>query len=133
MKKIALSAIALLLLSACGQELNTPLEGKWQMQQVESDGQVTTVDTIYFNFQNTLFMYQIYSPKSDSFRSEYGFNNMPDNNSIVIELTDNPVPVASFLPYTDWTEATRHYCVEKVDRKQLILKADNKKYTFRKF
>ena len=67
------------------------------MQQVESDGQVTTVDTIYFNFQNTLFMYQIYSPKSDSFRSEYGFNNMPDNNSIVIELTDNPVPVASFF------------------------------------
>lgn len=133
MKKIIFTTATLLLLTACGQELNTPLEGKWQLQQVEAGGQVTAVDTIYYNFQNTLFMYQIYKPASDSYQTEFGYNSMPDDKTIVVELTDNPTPVENFLPHTDWTEGTRRFTVDKVSSKQLILSADNKTYTFRKF
>ena len=133
MKKIIFSAFALLLFTACGQELNTPLEGKWQLQKVEAGGQVTAVDTIYYNFQNTLFMYQIYSPASNSYRSEFGFNSMPDDNTIIVELTDNPTPVKNFLPYTDWSEGTHRFTVDKMSSKQLILSSDDKTYTFRKF
>lgn len=132
-KKILCAAGTLLLLTSCGQELNTPLEGKWQLQKVETGGQVIAVDTIYYNFQNTLFNYQIYSPATDSYQEEFGFNTMPNDHTINIQLTDTPVAVDYFLPFTDWKKDTRSFTIDKVSSKQLILSADNKTYTFRKF
>lgn len=133
MIKNLIIAIGLLLLAACSNDVYDKLDGKWQLQQVEENGIVQDVDTIYYNFQTSLFMYQIYDPASDDIRDCYGFNTKEGDNKLLLELISNPKPVESFLKYTDWTSTTRVFIIEKADRKKLILENEGKRYTFRKF
>ena len=133
MIKNLIIAIGLLLLVACSNDVYDKLDGKWQLQQVEENGIVQDVDTIYYNFQTSLFMYQIYDPALDDIRACYGFNTKEGDNKLLLELISNPKPVESFLKYTDWTSTTRVFIIEKADRKKLILESEGKRYTFRKF
>ena len=49
MKKSLIIAISALLgLGAC-DTMTTNLEGKWQLNQIESEGNVATVDTVWYN------------------------------------------------------------------------------------
>lgn len=125
--------ISLLLLAACSNDVYDKLEGKWQIQQVEENGIVQNIDTIYYNFQTSLFMLQIYDPARDYFRHSYGFNTKEGDNKLLLELTSNPGPVSDFLKYTDWTSPQRMFTIEKVDHSKLILESEGKRYTFRKF
>lgn len=126
-------AVCLLLLASCSNDLETKLNGKWQLQQVEADGIVQHVDTIFFNFQHSLFMFQVYNPATEAEHVSFGFNAIEGENRLLLELTDNPSPVSNFLQYTDWTSGKRTYTIEKSTRKDLILFSDDKRYTFRKF
>ena len=132
MKKSLIIAISALLgLGAC-DTMTTNLEGKWQLNQIESEGNVATVDTIWYNFQTTLFQYQIYDRSSDSYRYSYGYN-FYEGDQLTLQLLSDPRPVQEFLPYTDWTEATRDFTVEKVSNTQLILSSEGKRYVFKKY
>ena len=126
-------AACILLFASCSKDNQDKLFGKWQMQKIESDGVVQAVDTIYYNFQHGLFMYQIYSPVTDKYPYIYGFNTMEGDDKIELELTSNPLPVKDFLPLTDWTSDKRIFTIDKLTVKQLILSSEGKKYTFRKF
>lgn len=121
------------LMTACSKDTDSKLFGKWQLQQVEMDGVVEKVDTIYFNFQSSLFMYQVYRPQTESFSYRYGYNTLEGENILYLELTNDPGPVSTFLPYTDWTSAKRTYTIDKISGKELILNSENKTYVFRKF
>ncbi|RHJ91809.1 hypothetical protein DW095_09335 [Bacteroides sp. AM07-16] len=133
MMKNWMIAVCLLLLAACSDDIYDKLDGKWQLQQVEENGIVQNVDTIYYNFQTSLFMYQIYDPGLDDYRQSFGFNTKEGDNKLLIELTSNPKPVESFLKYTDWPTPQKVFIIEKADRKKLILESDGKRYIFRKF
>lgn len=126
-------AVCLFLFASCSNDLETKLNGKWQLQQVEADGNVQHVDTIFFNFQHSLFMFQISNPVTKAEHVSFGFNTIEGDNQLILELTDNPSPVSNFLQYTDWTSGTRTYTIEKSTRKELILFSEDKRYTFRKF
>ena len=91
------------------------------------------VDTVYFNFEHSLFMYQVYVPQIDSFRHQYGYNTVEDEKTLRLELENNPGPISKFLPYTDWSSAIQTYTIDKLGSKQLILSREGKTYTFRKF
>lgn len=119
--------------ASCSNDLETKLDGKWQIQEVEANGVVQQVDTIYFNFQHSLFMFQISNPVTHVQHTSYGFNTIEGDNQLFLELTDNPGPVSNFLPYTDWTSGQRMYTIEKSTKKDLILFSEGKRYTFRKF
>ncbi len=131
MKYWIIAAVAILM-AACNNDTEHKLEGKWQLQQVEANGDVIQADTVFYNFQNILFMYQIYQPDSNSVLYRYGYNTV-DENKLTLELEHNPNTLDKFLPYTDWNSKTRVFTIEKLSGKQLILDSEGKRYIFRKF
>lgn len=131
MKYWIIAAVAILM-AACNNDTEHKLEGKWQLQQVEASGEVIQADTVFYNFQNILFMYQIYQPDSNSVLYRYGYNTV-NENKLTLELEHNPNTLDKFLPYTDWNSKTRVFTIEKLSGKQLILDSEGKRYIFRKF
>lgn len=131
MKYWIIAAVAILM-AACNNDTEHKLEGKWQLQQVEANGEMIQADTVFYNFQNILFMYQIYQPDSNSVLYRYGYNTV-DENKLTLELEHNPNTLDKFLPYTDWSSKTRVFTIEKLSGKQLILDSEGKRYIFRKF
>lgn len=124
-----LIAFCVILLASCSKDTGSKLFGKWQLQKVETSGDVQNVDTVYFNFEHSLFMYQVYVTEIDSFRHQYGYNTLEGEKTLLLELENDP----TFLPYTDWDSAKQTYTIEKLESKQLILSREGKTYTFRKF
>lgn len=127
-KKIMPFIAALLLLVACNDDIDNKLQGKWQLQEVEVNGNIQKVDTVYYNFLNGLFQYQVYQPAKDQFQSSFGYKYTEVENQLKLEIKDE-----GFLSLTDWTSQERTFIIEKSTVKQLILSSDGKRYTFRKF
>jgi hypothetical protein len=122
-------SICLTGLTACSKDTDDKLDGKWQMQQIEANGNVQKVDTIFYNFQTSLFQYQIYDARNNTYPKRNGFKTVQGDNELLLELeTSN-----DFLKQTDWTSKNRVFTIEKVTGKELILTGDGKRYTFRKF
>ena len=97
----------LLSLIACGDSLERQLEGKWQLKTVEQNGQIETVDTVWYNFQNSLFEYQVYVPAIDSVRNMYGYKTLVDDQHLELELVSYFITIKDFLPITDWSALKR--------------------------
>ena len=55
---IAITCFVVALVSC--NKVEHKLEGKWQLKTVEANGVVQTVDTVWYNFQTSLFEYQLY-------------------------------------------------------------------------
>lgn len=132
MKYWLIAAVAIIL-AACNDDIEHKLEGKWQLQQVEADGEVIQADTVFYNFQNILFMYQVYIPDSNKYVLQHGFNTLGEDNQMTLEFSNDPRQAEKFLPYTDWKSKTRTFIIEESNRKHLILNSEGKRYTFRKF
>ena len=113
-------AAVTILMAACSNDTEHKLEGKWQLQQVEANGDVIQADTVFYNFQNILFMYQVYIPAEDDYALQYGFNTIKDEDQLELELTED-AGLVDFLSYTDWKSKTRTFSIEKLSGKQLIL------------
>ncbi|MDR1980978.1 MAG: lipocalin-like domain-containing protein [Tannerellaceae bacterium] len=127
MLKTGCLAVILCILAACGNDIEDHLEGKWQLQQVETDGIVQNVDTIFYNFQTSLFMYQVYIPSLELFYYSYGFKDI-DDTRLSLEILDQ-----FLLPYTDWESTKRTFMIEQSSQSRLVLSSGSKRYTFRKF
>ncbi len=132
-RSIVVVICSFLLITACSKDTQSKLYGKWQLQEVEVNGVVEKVDTVYFNFQQDLFMYQIYQPQTQTYSYRYGYDIMEGEHTVHLELINDPGPLSSFLPLTDWSSAKRTYTIDKVSNKQLIMYSEGKTYTFRKF
>jgi hypothetical protein len=132
-KFLPLLVLLLLWQAACSDGINDKLEGKWQLQQVETGGRKEKADTLFFNFQTSLFMYQIYHPGADTFSHCYGFKVMETTNQVKLELTGYSISLNKFLPQTDWTSPQRRYIIEQITDNRLVLNSEDKRYTFRKF
>jgi len=78
-------------------------------------------------------MYQIYHPAEDKFLHLYGFKTQPESNIIHLELFDWAISKDDFLPFTDWKKPERTFTVDKINRKTLVLKGDDKTYFFDRF
>ncbi|MDR0750312.1 MAG: lipocalin-like domain-containing protein [Tannerellaceae bacterium] len=117
-------------LAACSKDMDDKLEGKWQMQQTEANGNVQKTDTVFYNFQTSLFQYQLYDARTDTYPGRYGFKTIKGDNELFLQLETGD----DFLKQTDWTSKERTFTIEKVTGRELILTGeDGKRYTFRKF
>ena len=123
----------LLSLIACGDSLERQLEGKWQLKTVEQNGQIETVDTVWYNFQNSLFEYQVYVPAIDSVRNMYGYKTLVDDQHLELELVSYFITIKDFLPITDWSAPKRTFQIEESTGSRLTLSSEGKTYTFKKY
>ena len=121
------------LLGSCRKCTEDRLWGKWQLREVVSPAGVEQVDTVWYNFQNSLFLFQVYRPQSDSMQYCYGYNTVTNEMEIQLDLISNPKPVAQFLPYTDWEDRQRTFRIDKLTGSELILSDEEQTYRFRKF
>ena len=123
----------LLSLIACGDSLERQLEGKWQLKTVEQNGQIETVDTVWYNFQNSLFEYQVYVPAIDSVRNMYGYKTLVDDQHLELELVSYFITIKDFLPLTDWSSPKRTFQIEESTGSRLTLSSEGKTYIFKKY
>lgn len=123
----------LLSLIACGDSLEHHLEGKWQLKTVEQNGKIEIVDTVWYNFQNSLFEYQVYVPAIDSVRNMYGYKTLADDQHLELELVSYFTTIKDFLPLTDWSSPKRTFQIEDSTGSRLILSSEGKTYTFKKY
>ena len=123
----------LLSLIACGDSLERQLEGKWQLKTVEQNGQIETVDTVWYNFQNSLFEYQVYVPAIDSVRNMYGYKTLVDDQHLELELVSYFITIKDFLPITDWSAPKRTFQIEESTGSRLSLCSEGKTYLFKKY
>ena len=123
----------LLSLIACGDSLERQLEGKWQLKTVEQNGQIETVDTVWYNFQNSLFEYQVYVPAIDSVRNMYGYKTLVDDQHLELELVSYFITIKDFLPITDWSAPRRTFQIEESTGSRLTLSSEGKTYIFKKY
>jgi len=106
------------------------LQGKWQMDNA---------DTVYYNFQNSLFQYQIYR-KKDVMSQVYGYYYLYGDTALELRLLRE---FSSFpLDYLGWDtlySATRQdtiykvFKIEKYTSKKLVLLSNNGEISFHKF
>ncbi|MDR2497500.1 MAG: lipocalin-like domain-containing protein [Tannerellaceae bacterium] len=132
MKKICCLFCFILLLASCN-DTDEKLDGKWQLQTVDVEGTTFTVDTVYYNFQTSLFMYQIYRPASQSYSHCFGFKTVNDERELALELTTYGTDVSKFLPQTDWRNASQVFSIEQLNGQHLVLKNGKRTYYFRRF
>ena len=123
----------LLSLIACGDSLERQLEGKWQLKTVEQNGQIETVDTVWYNFQNSLFEYQVYVPAIDSVRNMYGYKTLVDDQHLELELVSYFITIKDFLPITDWSAPKHTFQIEESTGSRLTLSSEGKTYIFKKY
>ena len=110
------------------------LDGKWKLKYIESaDGAIHPVDTVFYNFLNSLFTYQLYNSTNDSYYQWGGFKTEEDKSSFCLEFDPEGEDPSLFLHNTDWEKASRVFTIEKHTVKTLILKSDGKRYTFQSF
>ena len=108
------------------------LQGKWQM---------TNVDTVYYNFQNNLFQYQIYWEKDQALVA-YGYYILHGDTAIDLQL----LRLKSYLPldhlgwdtiYSSSSDGNdtiyKSFKIEQLTSKRLVLSSDNEAIAFHKF
>ena len=108
------------------------LQGKWQMNNA---------DTVYYNFQNNLFQYQVYREKNQSLVA-YGYYILHGDTAIDLQL----LRMKSYLPldhlgwdtiYSSISDGNDTICksfrIEQLTSKKLILSSNIGDITFHKF
>lgn len=124
---IAIACFSVALVSCDKVEHN--LEGKWQLKTVEANGSIQPVDTVWYNFQTSLFGYQLYNPTTGNYQQTYGFRTLEGDKTLRLELESGK----NFLRYTDWKDTVRVFSIEESTVTKLVLNSEGKTYTFRKF
>ena len=106
------------------------LQGKWQ---------IDNADTIYYNFQNSLFLYQIYL-KEDKISSAQGYYTLYDDTALELRLLRkysssslNLIGWDTLHSSTDQDTIFKRYTIDKFTKKQLILSSNDEKSSFHKF
>jgi len=106
------------------------LQGKWQMNNA---------DTVYYNFQNSLFQYQIYL-KKDQMYSVQGYYVLHGDKALELRLLRQYS--SKSLNYLGWDTLPsptgqdtifKIFTIEKFTTKELILSSENEKVSFHKF
>ena len=110
------------------------LEGKWQLKTVEANGVVQTVDTVWYNFQTSLFEYQLYDPAKDVYRTNFGYKTLKGDTKLDLELVNyGGTPLKIHGVPADWTSPKQTFTIEQSSVTNLVMSAREESYTFKKF
>jgi len=116
-----------------GKEVD--LQGKWQM---------VNADTVYYNFQNSLFQYQMYR-NENQMMSGIGYYILDGETHIELRLLQEHTQnwLINHLSNLEWDilpsptgeqdTIIKTYKIDKFTKKELILSSDNERLSFHKF
>ena len=117
-----------LFVGVTGKEVD--LQGKWQ---------IDNADSVYYNFQNSLFQYQIYT-KENNISDVYGYYTLYEDTAIELRLLREYSQIS--LDHLKWDtlySATgqdticKIFNLDKFTKKELILSSDKGKISLHKF
>ena len=98
------------------------------------EGVVQTVDTVWYNFQTSLFEYQLYDPAKDVYRTNFGYKTLEGDTRLDLELVNyGGTPLEQFMRYTDWTSPKQTFTIEQSSVTNLVMSCEGRTYTFKKF
>ena len=110
--------------------MEADLQGKWQQDNA---------DTVFYNFQNSLFAYQIYLNKV-TIKQVFGYYNMYGDTAIDLRLLSEyadfslkPLGWDTLYSATGQDTIFKSFKIEELTSKKLILRSDNGKTSFHKF
>lgn len=117
---------------ACSDDENSNLEGRWQLNRIEtSDGKVQDVDTIFYAFHKKVFQYLKLTSDTETFM---GFGNYSvSGGKIKVDLVWD-----SFRPYEcdtclGWNSLSRSFLVKKNTSSSLELESEGETLYFKKY
>jgi hypothetical protein len=106
------------------------LQGKWQMDYM---------DTVYYNFQKSLFQYQIYE-KKDNMSIAFGYYILHGDTAMDLEILSAHTSLSldylgwdTIYPSTDREKLIKAFKIEKLTSKKLILSSGSEVFSFHKF
>jgi len=111
-----------------GKEVD--LQGKWQ---------IDNADSVYYNFQNSLFQYQIYTTENN-ISDVYGYYTLYEDTALELRLLSEYSNIS--LDHLGWDTLYsetgqdtiyKKFTLEKFTKKQLILSSDKGKVSLHKF
>lgn len=117
---------------SCSDDENSNLEGRWQLNQIEtSDGKKQDVDTIFYSFDRKVFQYLKLTSDTETFM---GFGNYTvSNGEIKVDLI-----LESFRPYEcdsclGWNSLSRNFIIKRNTSSSLQLESDGEILYFKKY
>ena len=116
--------LAIFLWSACDSH-TTEFEGKWQLAEIEYAGNVTPVDTVWYNFQTSLFQYQIYDRTTDQYLAVHGYHTY-ENGILSLDLFQSTEDERNFLDKLE--SLTRKNCIVVIATQVMLEGSDVELY-----
>jgi hypothetical protein len=128
--------LLIFVLYACSNEIDSRINGQWQLNTIEENGVTSRVDTVFYCFQEgALFVYTVLIPKAYKEYFYYcGYANYPSENTVEISMPeDDGGPIDfQFITKSNWEERQKTFTVETIDSKRMVLSEGGKRYSFRK-
>ncbi|MDR1563000.1 MAG: hypothetical protein LBS54_08000 [Dysgonamonadaceae bacterium] len=113
--------------------MESKLQGKWRME---------FADTVFFNFQNKLFQYQIYNPLESRFDYTFGYYGLSGDTTINIEILLN----GAYIPFGElrWDtvpdlndsnvrKIVKPFLIKELTDGSLILSSEGNNFSFWRF
>jgi hypothetical protein len=115
---------------ACSDDIESRIEGQWQLKTMEENGVVSQVDTVFYSFmRGRVFSYTLLT-NPDETLVYYGYVDNLSEEKIPINI-DNAY-IDDLMKISDWQRKQRTFDVLHVNDKNLTLSADNKIYSFKR-
>jgi hypothetical protein len=127
---IVLIVISSLLTTGCSSGYNADLNGKWQLISFQSKGTIQLpVDSIFYNFENHIFVVQNLSSFSNQAKAELFGEFFQTSDSLIFKVVDSGYPLGNFF----WTGNERKFKIDRISSSVLWLSDSIGSYHFRSY
>ena len=133
-KNIILLLLFALSFVGCSNDIEHLISGQWQLKSIEENGKTTPVDTVFFSFQRGKIFALTVLINPDESRQSYGYLDKVSETGLAIQISPHMIP-EDVICY-GWNPENNYlqlFSVVKQNSKTLILSANEKTYSFKKF
>ena len=139
-KLVLIFPIFILFVAACSDDIDSKINGMWQLKTVEENGTISNVDTVFFGIQGgAVFSFTLLMPNDPLIESiqSYGYASFPSENEMMISMDTSKFEngyfiniSGDFLKYSGWDKYCMTFDVKQIDSKYLVISERNRTYSF---
>jgi len=132
----------ILFLCSCSDDIDSKINGQWQLKTVEENGVVEAVDTVFYSFQKGyVFAFTILSHNNtEKAEISMGYLDFPSDKEVTITMDTSTDEngyfrniQGDFLEVAGWDDYIQTFNVDRINGKNMILSRGQKTYTFKKY